>query len=136
MNISEIKQPLILFDGYCNLCSSSVQFIIKRDKKNQYFFTSLQSDVGKKIIEHFKIDSSKSESVLLVQQNKIYIQSTAALKITKNLSGFWPLLYFFIIIPTFLRNLVYQFIARNRFKWYGKKESCWIPNKELSNRFI
>lgn len=136
MNLSEIKQPLILFDGYCNLCSSSVQFIIKRDKKKQYFFASLQSDLGKQIIQHFQLDFSKTESVLLYNNNKLYSQSTAALLIAKNLSDFWPIFYSFIIIPPFIRNFIYQIIAKNRYHWFGQKEACWIPSKELLTRFL
>lgn len=136
MNLSEIKQPLILFDGYCNLCSSSVQFIIKRDKKKQYFFTSLQSEVGTKILEHFKINSTNLESVILLKKNKVYIESNAALLIAKNLSGFWPIFYSFIIIPPFIRNFIYQIIAKNRYHWFGQKEACWIPSKELLTRFL
>lgn len=136
MNISDIKQPLILFDGYCNLCSSSVQFIIKRDKKNQYFFASLQSEIGAKILEHFKINSTNLESVILLKRNRVFIESNAALQIAKTLSGLWPIMYIFIIIPSFFRNLVYQFVSKNRYRWFGKKESCWMPNKEILSRFL
>ena len=136
MNLSEIKQPLILFDGYCNLCSSSVQFIINRDKKKQYFFASLQSEIGAKILEHFKINSTNLESVILLKRNRVFIESNAALQIAKTLSGLWPIMYIFIIIPSFFRNLVYQFVSKNRYRWFGKKESCWMPNKEILSRFL
>jgi len=136
LNLSEIKQPLILFDGYCNLCSSSVQFIINRDKKKQYFFASLQSEIGAKILEHFKINSTNLESVILFKKNKVYIESNAALQIAKTLSGLWPIMYIFIIIPSFLRNIVYRFVSKNRYKWFGKKKSCWMPNKEILSRFL
>lgn len=136
MKIAEIKQPLILFDGMCNLCSSSVQFIIKRDKKKQFYFTSIQSHLGQQIIQYFQLDFTKAESVLLLEKNNIFIESTAALKIANQLSGFWSILYSFIIIPSFIRNSIYQLIARNRYKWFGKKESCWIPTKEIISRFL
>ena len=136
MKIAAIKQPLILFDGMCNLCSSSVQFIIKRDKKKQFYFTSIQSHLGQQIIQYFQLDFTKVESVLLLEKNNIFIESTAALKIANQLSGFWPILYSFIIIPSFIRNSIYQLIARNRYKWFGKKESCWIPTKEIISRFL
>lgn len=136
MKIDELKQPLILFDGMCNLCSNSVQFIIKRDKKEQFYFASLQSNLGKQIIQYFQLDFTKTQSVLLLNNNIIFCESTAALKIAKKLSGFWPILYSFIIIPSFIRNIIYQFISRNRYKWFGKKESCWVPNKEITSRFL
>lgn len=136
MKIAAIKQPLILFDGMCNLCSSSVQFIIKRDKKKQFYFTSIQSHLGQQIIQYFQLDFTKAESVLLLEKNNIFIESTAALKIANQLSGFWPIFYSFIIIPSFIRNSIYQLIARNRYKWFGKKESCWIPTKEIISRFL
>ncbi|MEJ6792208.1 MAG: DCC1-like thiol-disulfide oxidoreductase family protein [Lacinutrix sp.] len=131
-------KKLILFDGLCNLCSSSVQYAITHDKNNVFMFAALQSDVGKKIIKHFKIDPLKTDSILLYSPKKesLKIKSTAALHVAKSLGFPRNLLFIFLIVPAFIRNWVYDFIAKNRYKWYGKKESCWIPTPELKAKFI
>lgn len=127
---------VILFDGVCNLCNSFVQFVIKRDTKNIFKFTSLQSVYSKELLNRFGKDVSILDSVVLYTDNRIYTESTAALKILKQLGGGLQLMYVFIIVPKFLRDSVYRFIARNRYKWFGKNESCMIPTPELKNRFI
>ena len=131
-------KKLILFDGVCNLCSSSVQYVINHDKNNVFMFAALQSDVGKQVIKHFNVDPSKTDSILLYspQNETLKIKSTAALHAAKSLDFPLQLLSIFLIIPTFIRNWVYDFIAKNRYKWYGKKESCWIPTPELKAKFI
>ena len=130
------KYDIILFDGVCNLCNSSVNFVIRHDKKNQFKFAALQSDIGEKLGEEYGIDPMKTDSILFISNNKHFIKSTAALKIARRLSGGYPLFYGLMIIPTFLRNWVYDYIAKNRYKWYGKKESCMIPAKELKSKFL
>lgn len=136
MDIPENKD-LILFDGVCNLCSSSVQYVIERDHKNKYVFAALQSDIGKEIIEKYKIDPSKTDSILLYRKDKgVVSKSTAALLIAKHLGFPTNLLYVFLIVPAIIRNMVYDYVAKNRYKWYGKKESCWIPTPELKAKFI
>ena len=136
MDIPENKD-LILFDGVCNLCSSSVQYVIERDHKNKYVFAALQSDIGKEIIEKYKIYPSKTDSILLYRKDKgVVSKSTAALLIAKHLGFPTNLLYPFLIVPAFIRNMVYDYVAKNRYKWYGKKESCWIPTPELKAKFI
>ncbi|UKM64199.1 DUF393 domain-containing protein [Flavobacteriaceae bacterium GSB9] len=131
------NKQLILFDGVCNLCNSSVQYVIKHDKNNMFLFTALQGDVGQKIIEHYNIDTSKTDSILLYNPEKgIDYKSTAALKIALKLGFPRNLIGVFFIVPRFIRNWVYDFIARNRYKWYGKQESCMIPTPELKNRFL
>ncbi|WP_159019760.1 thiol-disulfide oxidoreductase DCC family protein [Algibacter sp. L3A6] len=130
-------KKLILFDGVCNLCNSSVQYVIKRDKKEHFLFTALQSETGKQILDQYKIDTTKIDSILLYTPEKgIDYKSTAALKIAVSLSFPENLMAIFFIVPTFIRNWVYDFIAKNRYKWYGKKESCMIPTPELKNRFL
>ena len=133
---TEKKHKIILFDGVCNLCNSSVTFAIKRDKNDIFRFAALQSEIGMQLISKFKIDTSQTDSIILVEGNKYYEKSSAALHITKHLSGGWPLLYGFIILPKFIRNAVYDFIAKNRYKWFGKKESCMIPTPELQAKFL
>ncbi|TBN06441.1 DUF393 domain-containing protein [Hyunsoonleella flava] len=134
--VTKDKQ-LILFDGICNLCNSSVQYVIKRDKKNQFMFAALQSDVGKNIINHFNIDTSKVDSIVLYTPEKgITTKSTAALKVASKLGFPTNILSVFLIIPPFISNWVYDFVAKNRYKWYGKKDACMIPTPELRNRFL
>ncbi|MFD1613912.1 thiol-disulfide oxidoreductase DCC family protein [Gelatiniphilus marinus] len=131
------NKKLILFDGVCNLCNSSVKFIIKHDKKNLFVFTALQSDAGKEIIETYNIDTKKTDSILLYTAKKgIDYKSTAALKIASNLRFPINLMSVFFIVPPFIRHWVYNYIAKNRYKWYGKKDSCMIPTPELKNRFL
>ncbi|HLC83539.1 MAG TPA: thiol-disulfide oxidoreductase DCC family protein [Bacteroidia bacterium] len=127
---------IVLFDGICNFCNSSVNKIIKHDKKNRFKFAALQSETGKKLLEKHSLDSSKIDSIILIENDSAFIKSTAILKISKHLSGLYPLAYGFIIIPTFIRNVVYDFIARNRYEWWGKKDSCMVPTAEVREKFI
>ncbi len=130
-------KKLILFDGVCNLCNSSVQYVIKHDKKNQFMFTALQSEVGKEIIEAYNIDTKKTDSILLyTTENGIEYKSTAALKLALQLGFPQSLMSVFFVIPPFIRNWGYDYIAKNRYKWYGKKEACMIPTPELKNKFL
>ncbi len=131
------NKQLILFDGVCNLCNSSVQFVIKHDKKDKFLFTALQSNVGKKIIQEFNIDTSKTDSILLYSPDKgLSLRSTAALNIAKQLRFPINTLIIFIIIPNFIRNWIYDLIARNRYKWYGKMDDCMIPTPEIKAKFL
>jgi predicted DCC family thiol-disulfide oxidoreductase YuxK len=130
------NKSIILFDGVCNLCNASVIFIIKRDKKDIFRFATLQSDFGQKVCKRFSIDTVKEESVLLYQNDRLFTHSTASLKISKKLSGLWPIFYVLIIIPIFIRDFAYNLIARNRYKWFGKREKCMIPTTELKHKFI
>ena len=130
-------KKIILFDGVCNFCSNAVLKIIKYDTKNQFIFTSLQSDVGKKIINHLGIDTTKIDSIVLYQPKvAYYIKSSAALKIMEEFGGFWKLTQIFGVFPEGIRNFIYDFIAKNRYKWFGKKEICMIPSEEISSKFI
>ncbi|GGA77512.1 thiol-disulfide oxidoreductase DCC family protein [Ornithinibacillus halotolerans] len=128
-------ERIILFDGECNLCNNTVQFVIKRDPKGIFKFTALQSRVGEGLLKEKKIPNDW-DSFILIEGEKVYTKSTAALKVCRNLSGFIKLLYVFIIIPSQLRNPIYNFIARNRYKWFGKRDSCMIPTPELKERFL
>ena len=129
-------KSIILFDGVCNLCNSSVNFIIKHDKKKKFIFTSLQSDATKEILLQFQTKKMNKDSILLIENENIYEKSTAALKITKQLNSGYKLFYSLIIVPKFIRDFVYDKIAKNRYKWFGKKKNCMIPKKELKNRFL
>ncbi len=135
MNLPQDKK-IILFDGVCNLCDSSIQFIIKHDKKDIFRFVGFQSEIGLEIINHIGIDTSKIDSILLYEPGKAYYyKAEAALKIAKELGGIYTAISWFSILPNFLTNTVYDYIARNRYKWYGKKEACMIPTPELKAKF-
>ena len=130
-------KKLILFDGVCNLCNDSVLKVIKYDKKNTFLFASLQSETGKKIINQLNIDLSKIDSIILFEPGVSYdIKSTAALKVMQHFGGFWKISQLGFLFPKSLRNRIYDFIAKNRYKWFGKKESCMIPTSELKAKFL
>lgn len=130
------NRAVILFDGVCNLCNGAVQFVIKHDTKAYYSFAALQSNYGQKLLKEHNLDVKDFDSFVLYENGKVYLKSTAALQLTKHLRFPFPLLYPLIILPAFLRNLVYDFVAKNRYAWFGKKESCMIPSPALKDRFI
>lgn len=130
------EHSIILFDGVCNLCNSSINFVIKRDSANLYKFTALQEAPGIGLLKQYGINTLDTDSIILIENGKAYTKSSAALRVAKGLSGVWPVLYGFIIIPKWIRNAVYDYIAKNRYKWYGKKDSCMIPTPELKNKFL
>ncbi|MFT3936035.1 MAG: thiol-disulfide oxidoreductase DCC family protein [Chitinophagaceae bacterium] len=132
----DANKKIVLFDGVCNLCSSSVQFILKRDKKNQFLFGSLQGETGQAYLKKYNLPADNFNSFMLVEGEKLYTQSTAALRMLKHIGSAWALFYAFIIVPKFIRDAVYKFIARNRYKWFGKKEACWIPTPALKAKFL
>ncbi|MBW4361742.1 thiol-disulfide oxidoreductase DCC family protein [Flavobacterium taihuense] len=131
------NKKIILFDGVCNLCNSAVQFIIKHDKKDVFRFVALQSEKGQEILACIGIDSKKIDSIILYEPGiAYYYKSDAVLQIAKSLDGIFSIGVVFKIIPTRLRNELYNYIAKNRYKWYGKKESCMIPTPELKIKFL
>jgi predicted DCC family thiol-disulfide oxidoreductase YuxK len=129
-------RPVIYFDGVCNLCNNSIQFVIKNDKKKQFLFATAQSDAGNKAINSYTSFKGRPDSVILVHKGIYYTRSAAALQVLRLLGGGWKLLYVFILVPPFLRNSIYDLIARNRYRWFGKSESCMMPDEELKSRFI
>ena len=135
--MKEEEYMIILFDGVCNLCNNAVNFVIKRDKKSVFRFASLQSDIGQKLTNERGIDTTKVDSIILIDPGTAwYEKSTAALQIAKQLSGMFPLLSVFLIFPKSFRDWVYDIIAKNRYKWFGKKDQCVIPTPELKALFI
>lgn len=128
--------PIVLFDGVCNLCNRSMQFILKRDKKKIFRFASLQGEFGQQVLKQHNLPTDDFNSFILLEGDLLYTRSKAALRVLKHLRRGWQLLYGFIIIPKFIRDGVYKWIARNRYKWFGKRESCMIPAAELRNRFL
>jgi predicted DCC family thiol-disulfide oxidoreductase YuxK len=127
---------IILFDGVCNLCNNAVDFIIKRDKKNRFKFSSLQDNSSLKLLNEFNLQEGYLDSIILISGDKIFYKSRAALEISKKLSGIWPLFYSLILIPAFIRDPVYEWIARNRYKWFGKKSTCRLPKEEEKSKFL
>ncbi len=139
MELSQLPQDkkIILFDGVCNLCDSMVQYVIRHDKNDVFRFAALQSEIGAKILEYVNVDPEKTDSIVLFEPSTgaFHYKSDAALHIGKHLG--WKFICGLLrIVPWFLRNPVYDFVARNRYKWYGKKESCMIPTPELKSKFL
>ena len=130
------KNKIVLFDGVCNLCNNSVQFIIKHDKKKQFRFASLQGNYGQAFLKKYNLPADNFNSFILLEDNKIYTHSTGALRMLKHLGSGWRLFYGLIILPKFIRDGVYNRVARNRYKWFGKKDECMIPTPELKARFL
>ena len=128
--------PVILFDGVCNFCNYWVNFAIKRDKKKKLKFTTLQGETAKQLLPQYHINPTSLSSVIMIDNGKAYTQSSAALRMCRYLDGGWKLFYGFIVVPKFIRDFFYNIIARNRYKWFGKKESCMIPTPELRGRFL
>ncbi len=128
--------PIVLFDGLCNLCDGFVQFVMKRDKAEAFRFAPLQSEAGRTLLHHFNLDENAMDTVILIENSAMHTKSTAALRTVRNIGGVWGLAYVFIILPKFIRNRVYDFIAKNRYRWFGKKDACMIPTPEVRARFL
>ena len=130
-------KKIILFDGLCNLCDSAVQFIIKHDKKDVFRFVSLQSDIGKEISNYLGMNSEELNSIIVYQPGyAYYYKSEAVFEITKDLGLIFSLISIFSFLPTSITDSIYDYIAENRYKWYGKKESCMIPTPSLKSKFL
>ncbi len=132
----ENAHPLVLFDGVCNLCNRSVQFIIERDPDARFRFASLQSPLGEKLRAKLGIDPQAVDSVILVEGDRWSKESDAALRIARELRGAWKALALLRVIPRPLRDAGYRLIARNRYRWFGRQETCWLPTPELRERFL
>ena len=131
------NKKIILFDGVCNLCDAAVQFVIQHDKKDVFRFVALQSELGQEILKHIGINSKNIDSIILYELGvAYYYKSQAALEIAKSLGGFFHFGTLFRIIPTGISNKLYDYIAKNRYKWYGKKESCLMPTTALQSKFL
>lgn len=129
-------ERIILFDGLCNLCNRSVQFIIKHDKLDIFKFTSLQSESGRLLLGKYNIKSKGIDSIVFIRDNRYYLKSTAVLYILKDLRGGWKFLFGFVVIPTILRDLFYDLIAKMRYKLFGKRDSCMMPDEKVKGRFL
>lgn len=127
---------IILFDGVCNFCNGSVNFIINRDKAGYFKFAPLQSEIGEKLLKEHGIDKTQTDSVILVEDGKAYTHSTAALRIARKLDGAWRLFYGFVVVPRFLRNFAYKLFAKNRYRMFGRQDACMLPTPEIRARFL
>ncbi|NDV42970.1 thiol-disulfide oxidoreductase DCC family protein [Flagellimonas sediminis] len=131
------NKKIILFDGVCNLCNGSVQFVIKRDKKDIFRYAAIQSEIGRQLITERHIDTRQVDSIILIEPGVAYFtKSDAALEIAGELGGLWKVTSIFKWIPKSIRDVIYDFVARNRYKWFGKQESCMIPTPELKAKFL
>ncbi len=129
-------KPVILFDGVCNLCNHSVQFVIRHDPEEIFLFASLQSETGQKLLHQYQLPMNNFNSFVLIENGKVYTCSTAALKVAAEINGLIKLMYVFIIVPKFIRDGIYKWISNNRYKWFGKRETCIIPTPQLKARFL
>lgn len=133
----ETDKKIILFDGVCNLCNGAIQFVIKHDKKDIFRYAALQSEIGQKLTQDRGIDTSKLDSILVIEPGVAYYsKSEAALEISKAFGGLWPVFQIFKWVPTSLRDVIYDFVAKNRYRWFGKKDQCMIPTPELQAKFL
>jgi predicted DCC family thiol-disulfide oxidoreductase YuxK len=130
------EHPVIFFDGVCNLCNAGVNFIIDRDKNRMFRFAALQSETGSALLRRHNMDENSYDTFILDEGDTCYTRSDAALRIARRMNGAWPLLYGFIIIPRFLRDAVYRYIAGNRYRWFGRSEQCRVPKPELKELFL
>ena len=131
-----MEHPVILFDGVCNYCNSMVNFIIRQDKKKIFRFAALQSSIGQHLLKQYHLPISHLDSFVLIDKGKIYQRSAAGLRLYDQLPWYWKWLQVCWIVPKFLRDGVYDWFARNRYKWFGRKEQCMIPTSDVRERFL
>lgn len=131
-----MKNPIVLFDGVCNFCNRYVQFVIRRDHRKVFRFAALQSPAGRLLCRQQGLPTDSVETVILITENGSYKKSRAILEIVRRLGGFWPILYGLVIFPQSLRDAIYDWIARHRYRWFGKRTTCMIPTPELQERFL
>lgn len=127
---------IVLFDGVCNFCNGSVNFIIERDRENYFKFAPLQSEIGQKFLDKHSINKAETDSVILIENEKVFTYSTAALKVARQLDGAWSWLYALIIIPKPIRDFFYKLFAKYRYKLFGKQDVCMMPTPEIRERFL
>lgn len=130
------NKSIILFDGVCNYCNSIVNFIIRHDSKDHFLFCPTQAKQGQQLIKSHRIDFDVNQTVVLLEGNNIYVKSTAVLRIFRRLNGWIPFLYVFILVPRVLRDFVYDFIAKHRYHWFGKRDVCMVPDEKVKSKFL
>lgn len=131
-----IEHPILLFDGVCNLCNASVQWVLTRDVKAQFRFAALQSELGQQLLKQHGLSAENFDTVVLAVKDKVFLRSDAPLEIVWRLGGFWKLLYAFKALPRPIRDGLYNFIAKNRYRWFGRQETCMLPRPEWKGRFL
>ncbi|PZX51886.1 putative DCC family thiol-disulfide oxidoreductase YuxK [Algoriphagus ratkowskyi] len=131
-----LTKSIIFFDGVCNLCNASIDFVIQRDTMDHFLVGALQEDLSIEILAKYKVREDYLDSLVLLEKGQIYYKSTAALKIARKLSGFWPALYPLILLPKFLRDSIYNWIGSNRYRWFGKKSTCRLPSPAEKEKFL
>ncbi|MGH2575055.1 MAG: thiol-disulfide oxidoreductase DCC family protein [Ignavibacteria bacterium] len=136
MNKRGNKYSIILFDGVCNFCNKTIDFIIDRDRENKFKFAALQSEAGKGLLKKFDLKTDELDTLILIEGDKYFERSTAILRIARDLRGMWKLFYSFIIIPPYFRDIAYNIIAKHRYRWFGKREQCRVPTAELREKFL
>ncbi|MGM7722590.1 thiol-disulfide oxidoreductase DCC family protein [Metabacillus sp. Hm71] len=134
MNISD--ERILLFDGVCHFCNHSVQFVIRHDKQGKFKFAALQSPIGQELLKKHNLPLHDFDSFVLIKNNTCYQKSTAAIQVCKEFGWLWTLCSLFIIVPKPLRDALYNFVAKNRYKWFGKSDQCMIPSPEVRKRFL
>ncbi len=130
------ENPIILFDGVCNFCNGAINFVLKQDKKGIFRFAPLQSETGQSLLNRYNLSTKEFDSFVLIDNGKVYKKSAASLQVMNKLPWYWKELQLLKIIPTAFRDAIYDFIAKNRYKWFGKKDQCMIPTPEIRNRFL
>lgn len=133
---TEINSPVLLFDGVCNLCNGSVQWVLRHDARAQFRFAALQSDTGQALLRRFGLDPAQLDTVVLVDGEHIFLRSDAPLEVARRLGGVWAFFLIFKVLPRPLRNAVYDWVARHRYRWFGRQEACMLPRPEWKGRFL
>ena len=133
---TDIQSPVLMFDGVCTLCSASVQWVLQRDKAGVFRFAALQSETGRQLLERFGLDSAAFDTVVLVDGEQVFTRSDAALEVLRRLGRPWSWLAILHWLPRSLRNAVYNWVARNRYRWFGRQRECWLPRLEWKDRFL
>ncbi len=127
---------IVIFDGVCNFCNGAVNFIIKRDPESRFVFTPMQSELAKELMLKYQVENAGNDTVLLIKHGQCFMFSSAALEITKDLSGFWSIFLVFKIVPAKIRDFFYKVLARNRYNLFGRKARCMVPASDVKSRFI
>lgn len=130
------ENPVLLFDGVCNLCNGAVQWVLRRDRSNVFRFAALQSETGRSLLQRFGLSADNFDTVVLVEGDRIFTRSDAALEVARRLGGGWPALLIFKVVPRFIRDGIYNWVARNRYRWFGRREACMLPRPEWKAKFL
>lgn len=134
--MTEIPDNLVLFDGVCNLCNASVQFVIRHDRAAKFRFAAIQSEIGRELFQSRGLDAADLQTFVLIADGRMFLRSDAAIEVVSRLGGLWKIFTIFRFVPRAIRDSIYSYIARNRYRWFGRKEACMIPTPEIKERFL